>query len=486
MKIGKSILVLITIFILSAVACLTVSAGSYPVTQYMGGSFTAPIVTVTNSAGGSITANAFRLSSSVTNVSKISGSLILNSVDYGSSLDMTVYYSTDGVNFSYGITITLPLNTKADFTIDFGSRTKTIVSLFVIPTTRTWPGYNYGVYTPCFTRLLTDNTAPTIYLSQQSEYSNTGVTVMASIFDSESGVSVRKWASGYQDVSYFTYGGNTFYSRFTATANGYYTVYAKDGAGNEAVRYIYVYKMDTSPPSITATASTTWATSNTISVSVYDFQSGVSVMKWAYGNCAASYFDWSGTAFTGSTITASANGTYTIYAKDAAGNVAVSTVNVCYVDNTVSVTHPITVNYSINPNLATPFTSFDISLTNNSHLKVKVSVQEFRAVSGGTNTFIDIRPDAFSDWSALDSECSEKYIALGIQVRETSPSNRSWYSIAAGSPVYADNITSKTQLGVLNPEGASGSLALSAKHGLAFDSACISRHSLVLLFDITE
>ena len=485
MKIGKTIPALIMLFILSVAASLTVSAGTYTVIQYMGGSFTAPIVTVTNSAGGSITANAFKLNSSVTNVTSISGYLRLDSVDSGSSLDMTVFYSMDGTNFYEGTTANLPLNTQTGFTINFSS-TKTIAALFVIPTSATWPGYGYTIWTPCFTRLLTDTTAPTITLSQQNSYSNTGVTVTASISDSESGISVRKWASGYRSSSYFTSGGTSFYSTFTAIANGYYSVYAQDRAGNTAVKYIYVTKIDTSPPTITATTSSVWATSNTITVNIFDSQSGVSSKKWAYGNYAVTYFDSSGTTLTGTTITVSANGTYTIYAKDAVGNAVVKTVTVSYVDSTVSVTHPITVDYSINPNSSTPFTASDITLTNNAHLKVSVSVQQLAAVSGGTLTFTDVTPGFLSDWNSLNAANSTKYIALAIQVKETSTGTDSWYSINAVNPIYAANITSKTLLGVLNPEGASGCLSLSAKHGLAFDGACTARHSLVLIFDIAE
>jgi hypothetical protein len=470
------------ILIITVLFGMIAMAGTYTVTQTVKGTFTSPTVTVTNSAGGSITGNAYRLSSTVTNVSSINGSIRLNSVSSGSSLNMTVFYSTDGTNFIEGATVYCPLNTQVSYTISF-STIKTIVALFYMPNTQTWPNYSYSAWSPSFSRTLTDNTTPSISLSEQSQYSNTRVTITATISDSQSGVSVRKWASGVQSSSYFTSSGTSFSSSFSVTANGYYTVYAKDIAGNSTVQYINVTKMDITPPAITATASTEWNTSNIITTGITDTQSGMSVQKWAYGNQVASYFASSGTAYTGNSITVYSNGTYTIYAKDVAGNTAVQTVIVSFVDNTISVTHPVGVDYTINPNLSVPFSAADIPITNNSRIKVSVSVLEFKSISGGSVTFVDTSPDTFTNWASLNSTSTRMYIALGIQVKETNSNTNSWHSIGAISPIYAIDITSKTWLGTLNPNGATGNLKLTAKHGLAWESAYTARHQLTLVFD---
>ncbi len=554
--------------LLSCVFCVTALAGTYTVSQYYSGSFGTPNVTVINSAGARHTGGAYWLSSTVNNVTQITQTVRLDSVTSGSALYFNVFYSTDGVNFTIGTTIYCPINTEVSYTINFGTP-KTIKAFFYLPNTATWPGYSYTVWTPLITRTLTDNTAPTISLSEQSYYSRTGVTVSAYITDSESGVSIRKWAQGYQTTSYFTSYGTSFSSSFYVTANGYYTVYAKDNAGNATVNYIYVTRMDTSPPTISASASTEYATTNMVTVNITDNQSGVSVRKWAYGSCAVSYFSSGGTTFTGnsfsvsqngyvtiyardaagnetvsyvyvsyidntpptiyansstdyaptntvtvtvidsqsgvsvrkwaygfntasyfsyngnplsgSSFTAYANGTYTVYAKDVVGNETVTYVNVDHIDNTISVTHPISLSYSLNPNLGNPFSTDNVYLTNNSRIKVRVSVQSFAAISGGI-TFTDVSPTYFTNWNNLTAAQTKRYIALGVQVAETTTSSTSWYSINTISPVYGANITSPVLLGTLNPNGAQGSLYFSVKCGLAWDSDYTSKHSLTLLF----
>jgi len=209
----------------------------------------------------------------------------------------------------------------------------------------------------------------------------------------------------------------------------------------------------------------------------------VTVKKWAFGNYSASYFSSSGYTLSDSSITVTNNGVYTIYAKDAAGNESIANITVSYVDNTVSITHPISVDYMINPNLSTPFIASDIRLVNNSRIKVSVSVQDLTSATGGSLYFLNASPYTFSNWDTLNNTQSKIYIALGLQVKEPTTSVDSWYLITAYNPIYATDIISKTLLGILNPNGASGYLTLSAKHGLAFDSTYTATHNLVLVFE---
>ena len=565
-KITITLLLFISFFCFSFI---TASAGTYTVSSYYSGSFGTPNVTVTNSAGARHTGGAFWLLSPVTNVTQITQTVRLDSVTSGSSLYFNVFYSTDGVNFTIGTTVYCPRNSEVSYTINFGTP-KTIKAFFYLPNTATWPGYSYTVWTPLITRILTDNTAPTISLSEQSYYSRTGVTVTANITDSESGVSVRKWAQGYQTTSYFNSYGTSFSGSFSVTANGYYTVYARDAAGNASVSYIYVTRMDTTlpvinasvpsvysttntvtanitdsqsgitvkkwaygyntatyvssygntingntfvtyqngyvsiyardnagnesvyyvyisyvdnmPPTIYAYTSTEYAPTNTVTVNVTDSQSGVSVKKWTYGYYTESYFSYYGETLSGSTFTAYENGTYTIYTKDSVGNEAVVYVTVYYVDNTISVTHPISVNYSINPNSGNPYSADNAVITNNSRIKVRVSVQSFSAVSGGNIYFTDVTPTYFSSWNSLTASQTKRYIALGLQVAETVPNSTGWYSINRNTPVYGAEITNPILLGTLNPSGAKGNLSFLAKYGLAWDGSYTAKHSLTLLF----
>jgi hypothetical protein len=108
-------------------------------------------------------------------------------------------------------------------------------------------------------------------------------------------------------------------------------------------------------------------------------------------------------------------------------------------------------------------------------------VQSFTAVSGSI-TFTDVSPTYFTNWNNLTATQTKRYIALGVQVAETTTSSTGWYSINTTLPVYGANIASPVLLGTLNPNGAQGSLSFSAKCGLAWDGDYTAKHSLTLLF----
>ena len=202
-------LLICTIILFSV--CLPVSAGTYNKTTTVDANFTGPEVSVTNAAGGTRTGNPYRFPSAMTNVTKITGSVRLNSKTSSDPLNrFQVYYSANGVNFTYATTVACPMGEQVPFTINFGSSLKTVTALFFIPDTRTWPGFNYSVWNPDVTQILTDNTAPSINLTEQSYYSKSYVSVTASITDSQSGVSVKKYAQGYQSLSYFSNSGSIF------------------------------------------------------------------------------------------------------------------------------------------------------------------------------------------------------------------------------------------------------------------------------------
>lgn len=463
---------------------LNALAGTYNVTETIGGSWQ-DAISIINTAGVSKRCTPFGLNDTATNVTSFTGAYILKS-DAANGWKVGVYYSANGSNFTYsGVQLTTKKDTNVSYTVNFGSSLKTIKAIaFVFESSQSASGATYTITNPTFTKTLTDNTAPAITLTEQSGYSAASNLITATITDSQSGVSIRKQASGSHPVSYFASSGTTFSgSGFYVYSNGTYTVYAKDAAGNETVKTISATKIDSSPPSISASASTTYAPTNTISVTVADGQSGVNIRKWAAGYQSTSYFNSGGTTFTGSTITVSANGYYTLYAKDSVGNAAVYQVYVSYVDNTVIVTHPISVNYSINPNSAAPFSCPDITIENNSRIKILVSVQQFKATAGGSISLTDVPPSKYSDWSRLNRNQTLKDIALGLRVKETGTGSPTWYYIITSGTYYAANISSKTALGILNPNGATGTLAITANCGLAWDNAYTSKHELVLVFD---
>jgi hypothetical protein len=164
-----------------------------------------------------------------------------------------------------------------------------------------------------------------------------------------------------------------------------------------------------------------------------------------------------------------------IAAVDNAGNV--SSVTHYLVQNIISVTHPVSVSYSINPNSGTVFSAPDIPITNNSDMPINVTVQSLRSVSGGSLTFTDVDPTAKS-WNTLNLADSKRYIALGVRARDANGWNSGY-----NTGTFWSVSTAPMLVGALNPS-AMGNLTLTADSGLAFDSAYTAAHSLSFLFQL--
>ncbi|ADU27404.1 DUF5057 domain-containing protein [Ethanoligenens harbinense] len=167
-----------------------------------------------------------------------------------------------------------------------------------------------------------------------------------------------------------------------------------------------------------------------------------------------------------------------IAAVDNAGNI--STVAHYHTDELVSVTHPVSIGYSIDPNSDTPFTAPDIPITNHSTFPVRVSVAELKATSG----IGDAAPTAYSDWNSLTAAQTGSEMALGVGISKISGSG--WTAVDRATPVYTDDLASEVPLGTLGANGASGNLALTAKFGLAWAKATNVSHELTLNFTISD
>lgn len=91
---------------------------------------------------------------------------------------------------------------------------------------------------------------------------------------------------------------------------------------------------DNSPPNIILNPSTFASTNQNvvITVSATDNVSGVAQTKWASGNQSIDYFTSGGTELTGTTITATENGTYTVYSKDNLGNEGIQIIRITNID----------------------------------------------------------------------------------------------------------------------------------------------------------
>jgi hypothetical protein len=87
----------------------------------------------------------------------------------------------------------------------------------------------------------------------------------------------------------------------------------------------------------------------------------------------------------------------------------------------ISVTHPATLAYTIDPNTGAngDFIAPDIPITNNTKAVVNVTVQSLESSSGGTLQFTDVAQDA-KDWKNLSLAESKTYLALGIKVKDAA------------------------------------------------------------------
>jgi hypothetical protein len=167
-----------------------------------------------------------------------------------------------------------------------------------------------------------------------------------------------------------------------------------------------------------------------------------------------------------------------IAAVDNAGNI--SAVAHYHTDELVSVTHPVSIGYSIDPNSDTPFNAPNIPITNNSTFPVRVSVAGLKATAG----IGDTSPTSYSDWNSLTAAQTGSEIALGVRISTTAGS--SWTTVDRTTPVYTGDLASEVPLGTLGANGASGNLALTAKFGLAWANARTVSHQLTLDFNIGD
>ena len=163
---------------------------------------------------------------------------------------------------------------------------------------------------------------------------------------------------------------------------------------------------------------------------------------------------------------------------DKAGNI--SAVTHYHTDELVSVTHPVSIGYFIDPNSSTPFTAPDIPITNHSTFPVRVSVAGLKAASG----IGDAAPTSYSDWNSLTAAQTGSGIALGVGISKTADSG--WTAVDRETSVYTGDLTSEVPLGTLGANGASGNLALTAKFGLAWAKATNVSHELTLNFTIAD
>ncbi len=176
-----------------------------------------------------------------------------------------------------------------------------------------------AVYNVVIDRLL-----PTITLTPSTTAATgNNVTISAAVNGTGSEIVLQRWCLGEQTGGYVAESGVDFTGSFQAITNGIHTVYAKDRAGNDAVKTITVSNIDKELPSVTLstgnynTASKTY----TATLDYSDGQSSVTEKKYGLTNTADIPATWN---VYGAPLTVSAEGTWYIHyrAVDSVGNVS--------------------------------------------------------------------------------------------------------------------------------------------------------------------
>lgn len=189
----------------------------------------------------------------------------------------------------------------------------------------------------------TDKKAPKItYSFSTKEATNGTVKITIKVTDS-SKISSVKWASGSQKTAYFKEKGKKLTLKkskvsVTVKKNGTYTFYAKDSAGNTAVKKVTVKNIDTVLPVIEAVPNKTEYTNSSVKlkVTVSDADSGIKEVKYLSGKKTLEEVAASGKQLTlkegTGSITVKKNGSYSIVVWDMAGNNVLITSTIKNID----------------------------------------------------------------------------------------------------------------------------------------------------------
>ncbi|MHA7965500.1 hypothetical protein ACX93W_15310, partial [Paenibacillus sp. CAU 1782] len=183
-----------------------------------------------------------------------------------------------------------------------------------------------------------DRVAPVITLAASGTGAPTNTDVEIRLDASDNvGIAKRLWATGLQNAAYFQSGNGTSLSdRFYATQNGVYSVYVEDTAGNGALETIEVSNIFRQAPELTLTPSPSAPTNGNVVVGIEASVAGeaagnsLAELRAAKGDQAAAYFIGGGgeDVLSAAEFIADENGTYSVYARDAAGNDKVETIEV--------------------------------------------------------------------------------------------------------------------------------------------------------------
>jgi len=138
---------------------------------------------------------------------------------------------------------------------------------------------------------------------------------------------------------------------------------------------------------------------------------------------------------------------------------------------TISITHPATLDFSVNGSPLAPL----FSVKNNTLVSIKVTAVDLSSTTGGTLTFTDVN-EADKIWSNLSLTDSKKYISLKVIANPSEWTNATETAMQATT-------TEPMVLGEL-ASLATGSIKLDIACGKAFDQTYTAKAALILRFNI--
>jgi len=178
-----------------------------------------------------------------------------------------------------------------------------------------------------------DREAPTLTLTPSETRPTKGnVTVTVNAADAGSGLARVRWSATAPVPDSPWPSSEVVGDEFTVERNGTYTVVAIDRAGNKTVRQLIVANIFLEAPTLSLSPETTEPTGGKVTVSVQAAGRGagnsLAQLLWSAGERTLAYFREGPIEEITTTkrFDATANGTYTVYARDAAGNEALETI----------------------------------------------------------------------------------------------------------------------------------------------------------------
>jgi hypothetical protein len=329
------------------------------------------------------------------------------------------------------------------------------------------------------------------YISQDPNFYNLPISITMGEIGSKYGEGNFAYSYGKYTNSKDFWNSNytiTPYCSFWANKWGYYTICTEDTMGEWGSPAYRDFEPETYPPQIQLISQTPTTTTNgqvNIEIKANDDESGIDYILMPdgtkYNTIQNGDYEYGvNTNYIDVTYSASKNGSYIFTAYDKVGNHSSLTVNVNNIIKTISITHPITINYNINPNNDIEIQSPDLQIDNNSNSSINVQLNNIQNDPNSDLNPNYVLPNAYSNWNLLTLAQSKSNIALGIKVKDSNQLSTIWDSFNSNI-IYKPQLTSPISLGILKARN-SGILQVTGQCGRSFDKTYNLKTQLIFNF----